>query len=91
MALRVQHHLQCHPNVSKQSMLLDGLGVIPLKWPVCGGGLILFVHEGMNNISNVKVHLKTLSGNVNILKILSALIYKCTLDHFYHVNKHYEP
>ena len=30
-------------------------------------GLNRFVHEGMNNISNVKVYLKTLSGNVNIL------------------------
>ena len=27
-----------------------------------------FVHEGMNLISNVKVHLKTRSGNVNILE-----------------------
>ena len=29
-------------------------------------GLNRFVHEGMNHSSNVKVHLKTRSGNVNI-------------------------
>ena len=47
-------------------MLLDGLNVSPLKWRVCGCGLNRFVHEGMNHISNVEVHLKTRSGNVNI-------------------------
>ena len=62
MAIRVQRHA----NVSKQATLLDGLDVIPLKWRVCGCGLNRFVHEGMNHISNVKVHLKTRSGNVNI-------------------------
>ena len=45
---------------------MDGLDVSPLKWRVCGCGLNRFVHEGMNHISNVKVHLKTRSGNVNI-------------------------
>ena len=52
-------------NVSKQATLFDGLYVSPLKWHVCGRGLNRFVHEGMNHISNVKVHLKTRSGNVN--------------------------
>ena len=62
MAIRVQRHA----NVSKQATLLDGLDVSPLKWRVCGCGLNRFVHEGMNHISNVKVHLKTRRGNVNI-------------------------
>ena len=61
MAIRVQRH----PNVSKQAALLDGLNVSPLKWHVCGCGLNPFVHEGMNHISNVEVHLKTRSENVN--------------------------
>ena len=55
MTTRVQHHA----NVSKQAALLDGLGVSPLKWRVCGCGLNRFVHEGINHISNVKVHFKT--------------------------------
>ena len=62
MAIRVQRH----SNVSKQATLLDGLDVSPLKWRVCGCGLNRFVHKGMNHISNVEVHLKTCSGNVNI-------------------------
>ena len=62
MGIRVQ----CHTNFSKQAMLLDGLDVSPLKWSVCGCGLNQFVHEGMNHISNVKVHFKIRSGNVNI-------------------------
>ena len=68
MAIRVQRHA----NVSKQATLLDGLDVSPLKWRVCGCGLNLFVHEGMNQISNVKAHLKTRSGNVNIKVYTSA-------------------
>ena len=63
MAIRVQRHA----NVSKQPTLLDGLDVSPLKWRVSGCGLNRFVHEGMNYISNVEVHLKTHSGNVNIM------------------------
>ena len=51
MAIRVQ----CHANVRKQVMLLDRLDVRLLKW---------FVQEGMSDISNVKVHLKTRIGNV---------------------------
>ena len=62
MAIRIQRHA----NVSKQATLLDGLDVSPLKWRVCGCGLNRFVYEGMNRISNVEVHLKTRSGNVNI-------------------------
>ena len=61
MAIPVQRHT----NVSKEATLLDGLDVSPLKWRVCGCGLNRFVHEGMNHISNVEVHLKTRSGNVN--------------------------
>ena len=59
MAKRVQ----CHANVSKQATLKDGLDVSPR---VCGCGLNRYVHEGMNHISNVEVHLKTRSENVNI-------------------------
>ena len=55
-----------YANISKQAALLDGVDVGLLKWRVCGCGLNCFVHEGMNGISNVKVHLKTHSGNVNI-------------------------
>ena len=57
-------------------MLLDGIDISPLKWRVCGCGLNRFVHEGMNHISNVKVHLKTFSGNVNIAKWL--IVYNIT-------------
>ena len=56
MAIRVQRHA----NVSKQAMLLDRLDVRLLKW---------FVHEGMNDISNVKVHLKTRIENVKYKKM----------------------
>ena len=62
MPIRVQRHA----NVSIQATLLDRLDVSPLKWRVCGCGLNRFVHEGMNHISNVKVHLRACSGNVNI-------------------------
>ena len=66
MAIRVHNHA----NDSKQATLLDGLYVSPLKWSVCRCGLNRFVHEGMNHISNVKVHLKTDSGNVNITRTI---------------------
>ena len=62
MAIGVQRHT----NYSKQATLLGGLDVSLLKWRVCGCGLNRFVNEGMNHTSNVKVHLKTRSGNVNI-------------------------
>ena len=62
MAIRVQRHA----NVSKQATLLDGLDDSPLKWRYCGCGLNRLVHDGMNHISNVEVHLKTRSGKVNI-------------------------
>ena len=55
MAIRDQRHA----NVSKQTTLLDGVDVGPLKWRVCGHALNQCVHEGMNYISNVKVHLRT--------------------------------
>ena len=53
-------------NASEQTTLLDGVDVGPPKQRVCWRGLNGSVHEAMNNISNVKVHLKTRSGNVNI-------------------------
>ena len=56
--------------VSKQTTLLDGVDVDPPKQRVCWRGLNRYVHEAMNSISNVKVHLKTHSGNVNILQYL---------------------
>ena len=59
-------HVQRHTNVSKQAMLLDGLDVSPFKWRISGCGSNRFVHEGVNLISNVNVHLKTRSGDVNI-------------------------
>ena len=70
MAIRIQHHA----NVSRQVTLLDGLDVCPLKWRVCGCDLNRFVHEGMNHISNIEVHLKTRSGNVNIMCIKAAFV-----------------
>ena len=48
-------------------MLLDGIDL--LQSHICGCGLNGFVYEGMNNIPNIKVHLKTHSGNVNIWNI----------------------
>ena len=71
MAIRVQRHT----NVSKQATLLDGLDVSPLKWRKCGCGLNRFVHEGMNHISNEKVHLKNRSGNVNIWRVHNHVLY----------------
>ena len=59
--------VQRHANFSKQATLLDDVDFGPLKWHVCGCGLNCFVPEGMSGISNVKVHLKTRSGNVNII------------------------
>ena len=70
-------HVQRKANVSKQATLLDGLDVSPLKWRVRGCGLNRFVHEGMIHISNVKVHLKTRSGNVNIGKY--CCLWPCSL------------
>ena len=61
MTIRVQRHA----NLSKHATLLDGVDVGPLKWRACGCGLNWYVHEGMNDISNVKFHLKT--RNVNML------------------------
>ena len=57
---------QCQANVSKQTALLDGIEVGLPKWCVCGSGLNRSIHEGMNNILNIKVHLRTCSGNVKI-------------------------
>ena len=59
--------VQRYANVSKRTTLLDSIEVGPFKWRVCGRGLNRSVHEGMNVVSNVKVHLKTHSGNVNIV------------------------
>ena len=80
MAIRVQRHAK----ISKQATLLDGLDVSPLKWRVCGCGLNRSVHEGMNHISNVEVHLKTRNGNVNIriLNCLSRAKLSCRIDRY---------
>ena len=72
--------------VSKQTMLLDGVDVGPPKQHVCWRGLNRYVHEAMNNVSNVKFHLKTRSGNVNIDAWLlgrSAMISQCY--HVFHI------
>ena len=53
MVIRIQRQA----NASKQTTLLDGVVVGPSKWPVCGCGLNRSVHESMNDVSNVKVHL----------------------------------
>ena len=53
MAVRDQRHA----NVSNQPTLLDDVD-LP-KWRVCGRGCNRSVHEGMNDISNVKVHSTT--------------------------------
>ena len=63
-------HGHRHANISKQATLLGGVDVDPPKWRVCGCDLNRFIHEGINDISNVKVHLKTRSGNVNIVRYL---------------------
>ena len=63
-------HARRQTNASKQT-LLDGVDVGPPKQRVCWRGLNRSVHEAMNNISNVKVHLKTPSGNVNITQYLN--------------------
>ena len=62
---------QCHTNISNQTTLLDGVDAGPPKGHVCGRGLNKSIYEGMNDISNVKVHLRTRSGNVNISEIYS--------------------
>ena len=62
MTILTRHQI----NVSKQTMLLDGVGVGLPKQSVCWRGLNRSVHEAMKNISNVKGHLKPRSGNVNI-------------------------
>ena len=62
MAIRDQRHAQ----VRKQTTLLSGVDVGPPEWRVCGRGLNPSVLEAINYISNVKVHLRTRSGNVNI-------------------------
>ena len=63
-------HVQRQANVSEQTTLLDGVEVAPPKWHVCGRGLNRSIHDSMKDTSNVKVHLKTRSGNVNISKLM---------------------
>ena len=59
-------------SVNKQRHWMD-LTLVRSNGAYVGVVLNRFIHEGMNHISNVKVHLKTRSGNVNILLI------KCTV------------
>ena len=47
-----------------------------------------FVHEGMNHISNVNFHLKTRSGNVNIVVCLPDKVVYLTACH--HDVTHFE-
>ena len=42
---------QCHANVSKQTLLLDGVDICQPKWCVCERGLNRSVLEGMNDNS----------------------------------------
>ena len=46
-------HVQCHANV---------------RWRIHGHDLNRSFHEGMKDISNVTIHLKTHSGNINITR-----------------------
>ena len=69
MVIRVRRHA----NISKQTTLLDGVDVGPSRWRISLRGLNRSVHEGMNDVSNVKVHLKASSGNENIRKLISQL------------------
>ena len=55
MAIRDQRYA----TVSKQTTLLDTVDVGPPERRVCGSGLNRFVHEVMNDISNVNVNLRT--------------------------------
>ena len=48
MIIRVLHHA----NVSKQTMLLDGVDFGPFKLPVCGRGLNRSVHEGKGSFKD---------------------------------------
>ena len=43
--------VQRHPNVRKQTTLLDGIDVGPPKWCTCGRGLNKSFHEGLDHIS----------------------------------------
>ena len=49
-------HDQHLANISRQ-MLLDGIDVGLPNWYVCRRGLNQSVHEGINNISNVTIHI----------------------------------
>ena len=52
-------------SVNMQRFWMD-LTLLRSNGAYMGVALIDFFHEGMNHISNVRVHLKTRSGNVNI-------------------------
>ena len=54
-------HVQMPANVSKQKTLLNGFNVGPPNWRLCRLGFNHTVHEGMDDIPNVKVHLKIFS------------------------------
>ena len=69
MAIRVRRHA----NVSKQTTFLDGVDVGLPKLYLFGCGFKHSVHEGVKDISNVKVHLKTHSENVNISVCIQAV------------------
>ena len=58
------HCDMCSMSVNKQRYWM-ALMLIHLNGAYVGGALISLFMKCMNNISNVKVHLKTCSGNVN--------------------------
>ena len=69
----------CHTNVSEKTILLDDVDVGLPKWHVCMHGL----RDSMSDISNVQVHLRTGSGNVNIYLFQNMYkhINRLTLSH----------
>ena len=58
MATRVQRHT----NIRKQTTLFDGVDLGQPKWRICGCGLNISVHEGMNDISKCKGSYNSLSA-----------------------------
>ena len=87
MTIRVR----CQTNPSKQTTLLDGIDVGPPKQHMCWRGFNRSVHEAMNNISNVKLYLKTRRGNVND-RIIDFVVLKvqCHVDltRYMHIDRH---
>ena len=62
-------------NVGEQAMLLDGFDIVSPNWGICGHSLNWSFHEGISNMSSVKVHKWIDSGNVNVIQLISG---KCS-------------